>query len=130
MQIQFNPFTGNLDLIGTGSGATVFTGLTDVPQSYTGQAGKGVRVKATEDGLEFYSASGAVNSAYNETPSGTINGSNPTFTLAHTPISGSLMLLLNGAFQTLTTDYTLATATITFGTAPVGGSVLRAFYQY
>lgn len=39
---------------GSGGGATLFTDLTDVPQSYTGQGGKLVRVKADASGLEFY----------------------------------------------------------------------------
>ena len=47
---------GNLP---TGSGgATTFTGLTDTPSDYTGQQGKVVAVKSTEDGLEFVAASG------------------------------------------------------------------------
>jgi hypothetical protein len=33
--------------------ASAFTDLTDVPNSYTGQGGKVVKVKTTEDGLEF-----------------------------------------------------------------------------
>lgn len=37
---------------------TTFTGLTDVPDSYTGQSGKVVAVKGTEDGVEFISAGG------------------------------------------------------------------------
>lgn len=36
---------------GGGGGATTFTGLTDTPSGYTGQAGKLVRVNSTEDGL-------------------------------------------------------------------------------
>lgn len=40
---------------GTGSGATQFIDLLDVPNSYTSQGGKGVRVKADASGLEFYS---------------------------------------------------------------------------
>jgi hypothetical protein len=36
-----------------GSGASVFTGLGDVPPSYAGHGGKYVAVKAGEDGLEF-----------------------------------------------------------------------------
>lgn len=35
-----------------------FTGLTDTPDSYSGEAGSGVRVNATEDALEFYTISG------------------------------------------------------------------------
>jgi len=41
-----------------GSGVTTFLGLTDTPSSYTGEGGKFVRVKATEDGLEFATVSG------------------------------------------------------------------------
>ena len=38
---------------GSGGGATVFTDLTDVPGDYTGYGGYKVKVKSTEDGLEF-----------------------------------------------------------------------------
>ena len=38
------------------SGASVFTDLTDVPNSYAGEGGKVVVVKATVDGLEFAAA--------------------------------------------------------------------------
>lgn len=66
-----------------------------------------------------------------ETPSGTINGSNATFTLAAAPNpAGSLMLFLNGAYQTAAgVDYTLSSLTITFVLAPPSGSVLRAHYR-
>ena len=37
-----------------GSGATAFTGLNDVPNSYSGQGGKAVRVNTGGTGLEFY----------------------------------------------------------------------------
>ncbi len=53
-----------LAMIGTtlsssgGGGATAFTGLTDVPSSYTGQASKVVSVKADVSGLEFTTPSG------------------------------------------------------------------------
>lgn len=42
-----------------GGGGGAFTDLTDVPASYTGQSGKVVAVKATEDGLEFIDAGGS-----------------------------------------------------------------------
>jgi hypothetical protein len=38
---------------GGGGGAVDFTDLNDVPTAYTGESGKFVAVKATEDGLEF-----------------------------------------------------------------------------
>ena len=67
----------------------------------------------------------------NETPSGTVDGSNDEFTIANTPVSGTLQLFRDG--QLLTgggADYSLSGTTITFTTAPVSGSVLLAFYQY
>lgn len=69
--------------------------------------------------------------AENETPAGAIDGANDVFTLAHTPNAGSLQLFLNGMYQTpCGEDYTLVTNTITFINAPIGGSILRAFYKY
>jgi hypothetical protein len=43
---------------GAAGGGGPFTGLSDVPVSYTGQAGKVVTVKGTEDGLQFSTAGG------------------------------------------------------------------------
>jgi hypothetical protein len=43
-----------------GGGARTFTQLGDVPQTYTGQSGKSLRVKTTEDGLEFFTGSGLI----------------------------------------------------------------------
>ena len=67
-----------------------------------------------------------------EVPSGTINGSNTTFTLAHTVSpAASLACYLNGVEQRAAgADYTLATATITYGTAPPTGSTLVCYYRY
>lgn len=60
----------------------------------------------------------ASNFIFNEVPSGTINGSNVTFTLANTPTSGTVQIYKNGLRQTLTADYTISGSTITFSTAP------------
>jgi hypothetical protein len=51
--------TGNTGWVASsgGSGATAFTGLNDVPGSYSGQAGKALRVNANSNGLEFYAPS-------------------------------------------------------------------------
>ena len=38
---------------GGGGGVSNFLGLTDTPAAYSGEAGKFVKVKSTEDGLEF-----------------------------------------------------------------------------
>lgn len=66
-----------------------------------------------------------------ETPSGTINGSNVTFTLAFTPVSGSEHLYLNGVLQKpgAGNDYTISGATITYNNAPQTGDVLLASYR-
>lgn len=65
----------------------------------------------------------------NETPSGDLDGSDTTYTLANSPATGTLKLYLNGQRLTYTTDYTLATNVITFVVAPVSGDILRADYE-
>lgn len=49
------------DETGGGGGATAFTGLSDVPSSYSSQGLKGVRVNAAENALEFYTIGAATN---------------------------------------------------------------------
>jgi hypothetical protein len=64
-----------------------------------------------------------------ETPSGTINGSNTAFTLAQTPLENdSVELYRDGLKLTVTTDYTISGTSITMVTAPVVGQTLRANY--
>jgi phage-related tail fiber protein len=66
-----------------------------------------------------------------ETPSGSINGSNTTYTLANTPIAGSEHVYLNGILQDSGSgnDYTISGATITYLSAPATGSKLRVSYR-
>lgn len=68
----------------------------------------------------------------NETPAGTLDGTNAVFTLANPPANNSLMLYRNGLLQALTAQYTLASNSITFvtGFVPQPGDVLTATYQY
>lgn len=66
-------------------------------------------------------------------PTGTINGSNVTFTLPSTPQESgstepSVDLYLDGLYQTPGTDYTISGVTITMTTAPALGQSLRASY--
>jgi hypothetical protein len=76
----------------------------------------------------------ATNFADAETPSGTIDGSNAVFTLAHTPSpAASLKLFKNGQLMIAGgADYTLATATATYvsGAKPQTGDVHIAFYRW
>jgi hypothetical protein len=51
MPWKFNPFTRKFDYYSVE--ATTFTGLTDTPSSYSGQAGKTVKVNTPETALEF-----------------------------------------------------------------------------
>lgn len=66
-----------------------------------------------------------------EVPSGSINGSNTAFTLANTPVSGSVKLYLNG--QRLRAgagnDYTISGTSITMASAPLSGEYLEAEYR-
>ena len=77
-------------------------------------------------------AGGGGSFADGEIPTGTINGSNRTFTLANTPTAGSLHLYQNGVRLRPTTDYTLSDATITIAVAatPQTGDWLYADYRY
>ena len=64
-----------------------------------------------------------------ENPSGAINGSNVTFTLAQTPLENAAVeLYQDGLKLEYTTDYTISGTTITMVTAPVVGQSLRANY--
>lgn len=67
-----------------------------------------------------------------ETPSGSVDGSNTSFGLAHTPTAGTEMVFLNGILQEpgAGNDYTISGATITYLTAPVSGDRLRVTYRY
>ena len=62
----------------------------------------------------------------NETPSGSVNGSNVTFTLAFTPDDpNSVNVYLDGILETA---YSLSGTTITFTTAPANGQSVRVNY--
>ncbi len=69
-----------------------------------------------------------------ETPAGAQDGTNQTFTLAHTPASGSMpLVILNGVVQKWGADYTLTGKTITFSarlSAPQQADVLQVWYRY
>jgi len=64
------------------------------------------------------------------TPTGTIDGTNTTFTLPNTPDASSLLLILDGSPMDpgVGDDYTLSGSTITFTTAPLTGSKLAYWY--
>lgn len=65
-----------------------------------------------------------------ETPSGAMDGTNASFALAFTPITGTEEVFLNGILQVLggSNDYTISGSTITIVTPPVASDVLRVSY--
>ena len=83
---------------------------------------------------EPYASTSAVpvigNIVIREIPSGTIDGSNATFTLANTPVTGSDQVYLNGLLQdTRGIDYSISGAVITFLVPPLTGDRILVSYQ-
>jgi hypothetical protein len=68
---------------------------------------------------------------FNETPAGTIDGVNATFTLIFTPVTGTLMVFVNGTMKLEGTNFTVSGKTITFagGSVPALGVWLRVTYS-
>ena len=61
---------------------------------------------------------------------GEIDGVNKTFILSVAPDPAiSLFVVLNGAPQTINTDYTFSGLTVSFIVAPPEGSVIRALFR-
>ena len=67
---------------------------------------------------------------HDETPTGLVNGSNTSFTLANSPVAGTLIVYEGGRRLALTIDFTLSGATITMTYAPPNGSYVRCDYRY
>lgn len=119
------PTNGQL-LIGNGTGYTLanITGGTGI--SVTNGAGTISVAVNTTNILQ------KVDHVVRETPTGTVNGTNATFTLANTPVSGQEMVFVNGILMNVgaTNDYTISTNTITFnsGAIPQTGDVVLVSY--
>lgn len=80
-------------------------------------------IENTDDGLQL-------TVEFNETPTGTIDGTNAAFTLAHTPVAGTLMLYVNGLLMLDGGDFNRSGVTLTFvaGAIPETGDWIRATY--
>lgn len=79
------------------------------------------------DGTNWIAESGQT---FQERPTGSVNGSNVTFTLANTPIrAASVKLYLDGLFQFQTEAYTLSGTTITMSVAPAFGQDVLVVYE-
>lgn len=135
-QVTINDVTGLSDALNarsvkglsyTPSRAAVI-GPTGELESAGGNLSDCVRVDGTS-GPCGYGSAGFVD---NETPSGTINGVNDTFTLSGTPDPvASLLLYRNGLLQKQGVDYSLTGNAIAFVTAaiPQSGDILLASYR-
>lgn len=65
-----------------------------------------------------------------ETPTGTVNGSNVTFTLSYAPfdINDSVEIFIDGLKRDRVDEWTISGTTITFVTAPALGQSVRVHY--
>ena len=115
-EIQWQPGSG-------GGGGGSFITLTDTPSSYTGQAGKIVKVRADETGLEFDVSGGNSDTRKQYF---TADGVATTFTLTDSDPVLIQFVIYGGAVQREGVDYTKnnGTKTVTWiGTAPPVGTV-------
>jgi len=85
-------------------GNLTFIGLTDVPDSYAGSAGKILVVKSTENGIEFVTLPD-ITATIKEIPTGLINGVNTVYILSHAYLSGTVRVWLNGLKLQVGEDY-------------------------
>jgi hypothetical protein len=120
--VSANGFAGSVATATTTPAITMQTSINAMLK------GNGTALVAATAGTDYMAPADFVT---RETPTGTLNGSNTTFTLANTPISGTEMVFLNGLLQNpgAGNDYTVSGATITYLTAPVSTDVLRVSYQ-
>lgn len=106
-----------------------FDALATTPRSWTFDS---INSSSGGGGWTLPASGGIMGSAsmVQETPSGTVNGSNVTFTLSFTPgTAGALLCHLDGQLQTLTTDYTRSGVTLTMIAAPATGQILVCQYS-
>jgi len=102
-------FGGNINITGNLTTAGAFTTSGAFGVTMTATATTSVTLPTSGTLLS------TVSYVVRETPSGTVNGSNATFTLANTPISGTEQVYVNGVLQNAGgNDYSISGATITF----------------
>lgn len=115
---------GQVMLGTTTTGAATFTTLSgDV--SITGAGATAVNNTAATGFTKF------TNFVTNETPGGLLNNSNVTYTLAFTPVAGTVTLLVNGQVQDPGSgnDYTISGATISMLYTLISTDKIRANYM-
>jgi hypothetical protein len=78
--------------------------------------------------IPYTPAGGTTTAVYGEAPTDT--GDHLSFTLAHTPSTGTLRVYRGGAYQQSAVDYTLSGDTITLSVALQSGEVLLTDYEW
>jgi len=119
--VSANGFAGSVANATTTPAITLTTTITGVLK------GNGTAISAAVASTDYMAPSSFV---VRETPSGAVNSSNTTYTLASTPLAGTEQVFLNGILQEpgAGNDYTISGGTITYLTAPVTGDRLRVSY--
>lgn len=122
--VTANGFGGSVANASTTPAITITTGVTGIMK------GNGTAAAAAVAGTDYMAPA---NWVANETPSGTVNGANTSFTLANTPntnVTNPLMVYLNGELQEpgAGNDYTVSGTTLTMLAAPATGDKLRVYY--
>jgi hypothetical protein len=119
--VTANGFAGTVATATTTPAITITTTVTGVLK------GNGTAISAAVAGTDYMAPADFV---VRETPTGLVNSSNTTYTLANTPLVGTEQVFLNGLLQEpgAGNDYTISGATITYLTAPTTGDRLRVSY--
>jgi hypothetical protein len=117
-----NGFAGTVANAGTTPAITMQTSVTGVLK------GNGTAISAAVASTDFMAPASFIT---RETPTGTVNGVNATFTLANTPLANTEEIYLNGLLQEpgAGNDYTISTNTITMLNIPATGDRLRVNYR-
>lgn len=116
-----------------GALVTVEEGSTNADTIWLFTANAGGTLGSTSVTLQQVNTAGLANSNFvdKETPVGSVNGVNTTFTLANAPVAGSEHVYLNGMLQEsgAGNDYTISSNTITYLAAPLTGDKIRVSYR-
>ena len=120
--VSANGFAGTVANAGTTPAITMQTSITGMLK------GNGTALVAAVAGTDYMAQSDFV---FRETPTGLINGSNVTFTLANTPIANTEQIFQNGLLLQpgASNDYTISGATITMLAAPPTGDKILVTYM-
>jgi hypothetical protein len=119
--VSANGFSGSVATATSTPAITLTTSITGMLK------GNGTALLAAVAGTDYM---GPGDFVVRETPTGSVNGANTTFTLANTPLANTEQVFLNGILQEpgAGNDYTISGATITYLSAPLTGDRLRASY--